>query len=224
MTEELPGVGVAAGARKARWPPRRVTAGLRLSRVGRCFRPLTRKVLTSFSIAILLSSCGSNAPQRSPGGDASAGTDAPEIEGLQTFSDLERTHVAGPVDYTKDPPVGGNHSGNLQTCGAYDSPVPNELAVHTLEHGAVWLTYSPDLPPSEVDLLRRAARQPYVLVSPYPGLPAPIVATSWGRQLRLESARDDRLEQFVTRFRNSPEAPEPGAVCVDQGSPLPQDP
>jgi hypothetical protein len=39
-------------------------------------------------------------------------------------------------------------------CGVYDQPVPKERAVHNLEHGAVWITYSPSLPSSQVSQLR----------------------------------------------------------------------
>jgi len=138
-----------------------------------------------------------------------------------TFSGLSRNHVTTPVDYAQTPPVGGDHSPVPQTCGAYDQPVPNEMAVHSMEHGAVWITYRPDLPSDQVGHLRRAAGQDHVLVSPYPGLPAPIVANAWERQLRLDSASDPRLEQFISQFRSGPQTPEPGAACQGQGTPLP---
>ena len=87
--------------------------------------------------------------------------------------------------------------------------------MHSLEHGAVWITYRPNLPNQQGDWLRQfAGRQTYVLVSPYPGLPAPVVASAWGHQLRLDSSGDPRLDQFVRAFRLGPQAPERGVVCT----------
>jgi uncharacterized protein DUF3105 len=139
---------------------------------------------------------------------------APDMSEIQTFTGLTRLHVAGPVQYAQTPPVGGDHAPVWQNCGFYREPVASEMAVHSLEHGAVWVTYSPDLPAAQLDILRDlAADQTYVLVSPYPGLPTPVVASAWGRQLRLPSAGDRRLREFVNRYRGSSDAPEPGAPC-----------
>jgi hypothetical protein len=44
-------------------------------------------------------------------------------------------------------------------------------------------------------------------------LPSPLVASSWNHQLQLESATDERLDQFIRSFRNGPDTPEPGASC-----------
>ncbi|OLB06019.1 MAG: hypothetical protein AUH14_07365 [Candidatus Rokubacteria bacterium 13_2_20CM_69_15_1] len=86
--------------------------------------------------------------------------------------------------------------------------------MHSLERGAVWITYRPDLPPGELDALRRLARRErLVLVSPYPELPVPVVASAWGRQLRLDSANDSRLGRFVRIFQNGLQAPERGREC-----------
>jgi len=151
-------------------------------------------------------------------GGSGSKTQLSDIPGVQSFSGLSRQHVTTPVDYPNAPPVGGDHSPVPQTCGAYDMAVPNEMAVHSMEHGAVWITYRPDLPEAQVDHLRAEARQDHVLVSPYPGLTAPVVASAWGRQLRLDSAFDERLNQFVSRFREGPQTPEPGEGA---GTPLP---
>jgi hypothetical protein len=131
-----------------------------------------------------------------------------------TFTNLSREHTLEPVTYAQVPPVGGPHSPVWQNCGFYSQPVANETAVHSLEHGAVWITYRPDLPGDQIDRLRQLAeRQTFILVSPYPDLPAPVVASAWGKQLRLESADDPRLEQFVRAFRLGPQTPERGARC-----------
>jgi hypothetical protein len=135
--------------------------------------------------------------------------------GTEAFDVHERAHVGPPVFYEQTPPVGGNHMPIWQNCGFYDAPILNETAVHSLEHGAVWITYRPDLPAEQVGLLRQVARgQPSVLASPRPDLPAPVVATAWGRQLRLDSAADPRLAEFVRAFRDGRQAPEPGGPCT----------
>jgi putative peptide zinc metalloprotease protein len=139
----------------------------------------------------------------------------PGPPGTETFDAPERSHVWTPVVFAQAPPVGGNHAPIWQNCGFYDTAVPNETAVHSLEHGAVWITYRPDLPVGQIDALRRLARgQSYVLVSPFDDLPAPVVASAWRRQLRLDSADDPRLDQFVRAFRLGRQAPEPGAPCT----------
>lgn len=141
------------------------------------------------------------------------------IAGLVTFQGKSKKHVTTPVEYPEVPPVGGDHSPIPQTCGAYDQPVPNEQAVHSIEHGAVWITYRPDLPREQVERLQDLAGS-HVLVSPYPGLPAPVVATAWERQVRLESASDPRLKRFISQFRQGPQAPEATASCRGTGNPL----
>jgi hypothetical protein len=124
-------------------------------------------------------------------------------------------HTEGDVDYAQTPPAGGEHNPVWQNCGFYAEPIRDENAVHSLEHGAVWITYSPDIPQDEVELLRDLAQsQTYVLASPYEGLPSPVVASAWGKQLRLESAEDPDLERFVRSYRQGPQTPEPGAACT----------
>lgn len=124
-------------------------------------------------------------------------------------------HVDGPVTYRETPPMGGAHNVVWQNCGVYAVPIHNEHAVHALEHGAVWITYRPDLPADQVTRLRALAADDYMLLSPYPGLPAPVVASSWNHQLKLEDANDARLTAFITKYKNNPATtPEFGAPCV----------
>lgn len=179
-----------------------------------------RSIAATVGLGLVLAGCGGGSDATGTASTTASGGSAAEIPGVVTYGDLTRNHVTSSVSYPQTPPVGGDHSPHLQTCGAYVQPVPDELGVHSMEHGAVWLTYRPDLPAAQVDLLRHQARQAYVLVSPHPGLPAPVVASAWGRQLLLDSASDSRLQQFVAAFRQGPQTPEPGAACQDLGTPL----
>jgi Protein of unknown function (DUF3105). len=136
------------------------------------------------------------------------------IEGLIRYGTLSSNHVEGPVTYAQVPPAGGDHHPTWMRCDVYSEPIPNERAVHSLEHGAVWITYSPDLDETQLNLLRATVRsQSYLLLSPYEGLPAPIVATAWGLQIHLDSADDPRLTQFIRNYRQGPQTLEPGAAC-----------
>ncbi len=124
-------------------------------------------------------------------------------------------HTEADVDYKQNPPVGGAHNPVWQNCGYYDQPVRDENAVHSLEHGAVWITYSPDLPQDQVDHLREIAEnETYVLVSPRDDLPSPVVASAWGKQLMLDNADDTDLDRFIAAYEQGPQTPEKGAVCT----------
>jgi len=137
------------------------------------------------------------------------------LSGLTTYPGLSRDHVSGPVSYQQTPPAGGPHAAVWQNCGIYTSPVPNENAVHSLEHGAFWITYRPDLPADQVAALRAdVTGQPYALLSPYEGLPAPVVATAWGVQLKLENATDPQLKSFINKYADARKAPEPRGECT----------
>lgn len=147
---------------------------------------------------------------------------ATDIEGVKTFSPLVQKHVDTPVSYPQSPPVGGSHDSKWQNCGVYDTPVKNENAVHSMEHGAVWLTYRPDLPADQVATVRAFARnRTHVLVSPFEGLKEPVVANAWGKQLRLDSVTDARLAAFVDEYEQGPQTPELGVTCGGAiGSPI----
>jgi len=121
-------------------------------------------------------------------------------------------HTREPVAYALQPPAGGSHHPDPLACRVYTAPVRNENAVHSLEHGAIWIAYDPNLDEDSVADLERIARRSEVLVSPYPGIDSAVVITAWGRQLRLDSADTDLLTQFYLAFHDTT-APEPGAGC-----------
>jgi hypothetical protein len=139
------------------------------------------------------------------------------VEGAQTFSDLTANHVTGPVDYAQTPPAGGDHNQIWLNCGVYTEPVPNENAVHDLEHGAIWFTYDPaQVSEAEIEALQDFAPSTYAVVSPYEGLDSPMYVSAWGAQLPFSNVTDDEeaVSDFVTKYWKSGDAPEPGAPCT----------
>lgn len=60
-------------------------------------------------------------------------------------------HVLCEVGYAASPPTSGPHFPAWQNCGFYTEPIRDETAVHSLEHGAIWIAYDPDLDPVLVD-------------------------------------------------------------------------
>lgn len=136
-------------------------------------------------------------------------------EGIEVFPATTNETVEGEIEYARRPPTNGDHDPLWQNCGYYPEPIDDRTAVHSMDHGVVWISYRPDLPAGEVETLRGYGDEEYVIVSPYPGLPAPVVATAWRVQLRLDGADDPRLRQFVDQFRNTELAPLSGNRCVD---------
>jgi hypothetical protein len=127
-------------------------------------------------------------------------------------------HTTADVDYAESPPVGGPHDPVWADCtgSVYDVAIRPENAVHSLEHGAVWITYDPELlAADDVTALAAAVRGTYgLMLSPYPGLGSAVSLQAWNHALRLDDASDPRLAQFTRLLTGNPEnTPEPGAPC-----------
>ncbi|MFF8195275.1 DUF3105 domain-containing protein [Streptomyces bobili] len=129
---------------------------------------------------------------------------------------LGRDHVETAVTYPMNPPVGGDHHQAWMTCEGtvYTKAVPDENAVHSLEHGAVWVTYNDKAVDADVEKLAgKVSKTPYTLMSPNPDQSGPIVLSAWGHQLSVDTAADPRIDQFITKYVQGAQTPEPGAAC-----------
>ena len=134
--------------------------------------------------------------------------------GIEVYPATTNRTVKGPIQYDTRPPTNGNHDPLWQNCGFYEGPIEDRHAVHSMDHGVVWITHRPNLPARQLEALRPYSREKYVIVSPYPGQEAPVIATSWRVQLGLNGANDPRLGQFVDQFRISELAPLSGNRCT----------
>ncbi|GAA3105117.1 hypothetical protein GCM10020254_58670 [Streptomyces goshikiensis] len=152
--------------------------------------------------------------------DAEAARKAP-VSGEQDWDakKLGRNHVDTPVKYEMNPPVGGDHHPRWMNCNGdvYKNPVPEVNAVHSLEHGAVWVTYSEKAAKGDLDkLAETVGKTPYSLMSPVKEQTGAIMLSAWGQAAdggqRHRPAGGAVLHQVRA---GPPQTPEPGAACTN---------
>ena len=129
-----------------------------------------------------------------------------ELPGVEVPT-LPSPHIArlgaAHAAYNSVPPTSGPHVAWTIAPGIYTEVVPDELAVHALEHGHVVVRYAPSTPADQVELLARVARQ-YprdVVLAPYPALAGGVALTAWGRIERLTTVDTADVEEFVRMLR-----------------------
>ncbi|MFJ6795614.1 DUF3105 domain-containing protein [Streptomyces sp. NPDC091268] len=152
--------------------------------------------------------------------DAAAAAAKAPVSGEQSWDakKLGRNHVETPVKYEMNPPVGGDHSPRWMNCNGdvYKNPIPEVNAVHSLEHGAVWVTYNEKAAKADVDkLAETVSKTPYTLMSPDKEQAGAIMLSAWGKQVTVDSAGDPRVARFFTKYVQGPQTPEPGAACTN---------
>ncbi len=155
------------------------------------------------------------------------------VEKTYSINYVSNNHKDGTIDYSAIspyviPPVGGVHNPYWYNCGIYNQPIPTENGVHDLEHGAVWITYQPNLDANALTTLQGIARSNQkILLSPYPGIAAPIIASAWGGagktgyQIRINAGDWTTLQAFITKHAGASDAPEAGGACTGgKGTPI----
>lgn len=126
----------------------------------------------------------------------------------------QATHVAAASELQIPegvPPAGGPHFINPLPGGVYNDPVDDGRAIHSLEHGLIWITYKPDaVSESQLKALREIAedRTRDVLLSPRAQNRDAVVVTSWGRRQILKAGDTNPIKDFISTNVNR--SPEPG--------------
>ncbi|MEV3934617.1 DUF3105 domain-containing protein [Glycomyces sp. NPDC049804] len=138
---------------------------------------------------------------------------------------VQQTHIDGedPMavpEYEITPPAGGNHLSQWQTCtgSVYDAPIMDGNAVHSLEHGAVWLTYDPALVDGDgIEVLaKKVEGRDFSLMSPYPEMGVAVSVQAWGVQYKTDDINDPKIDEFMDFYiQNADNAAEPGAQCAN---------
>ncbi|NEB82224.1 DUF3105 domain-containing protein [Streptomyces sp. SID14478] len=190
-----------------------------------------RIMIVSVSAVVVAALIGVGAWAVTKSGDDKASSDAADSkaaagsghfsyagDGVGTWSGkLTRNHVTKKVTYPMNPPVGGDHNPVWMNCNGdvYGKAIPDENAVHALEHGSVWVTYNDKAAGSDVKALAAKVKQtPYSLMSPVQDQKDPIMLSAWGHQRTVKSASDPAVASFFSTFVQGKQTPEPGASCT----------
>ncbi|WP_051704216.1 DUF3105 domain-containing protein [Glycomyces sp. NRRL B-16210] len=136
---------------------------------------------------------------------------------------MQQTHVdnedpSAVPEYEISPPAGGNHLGAWQTCtgSVYDAPIVDGNAVHSLEHGAVWLTYDPALVDGNgiEQLSEKIQGRDYTLMSPYQDQGVAVSVQAWGVQYQTDDIDDPLVDEFLSFYiLNGNNTAESNATC-----------
>ncbi|ATL27255.1 DUF3105 domain-containing protein [Streptomyces formicae] len=139
-------------------------------------------------------------------------------DGEKVWGKLGRTHVSKKVDYPMTPPVGGDHNQVWMNCNGdvYEKELPEVNAVHSLEHGAVWVTYNDQAKPADLKkLAAKVKATPYSLMSPVKDQKDPVMLTAWAHQRTVTGADDPKVKEFFSKYVQGKQTPEPGAACTN---------
>ncbi len=169
------------------------------------------------SLALLISACG-------VGETADVVSEAGAVQ-TTPLIDITANHVEPPVEFETSPSTGGDHYAFWMNCGFYTEELIEGAATHSLEHGAIWITYNDSLPEEELAALAAmAAANPRLLISPYDHDEL-IVLSAWGAQQRgISSASAPEVQAFIDDFVDNPALGEAGASCGNAVGIAPDDP
>lgn len=219
----------------------------------------------AFGLGLAAPSCGGTTIDPPPvdgGSDASPGgvvetlnPDAEPLPGEETCEVVKTTAIAvtsavhldycTAIAYSTNPPSGGDHWGTWAAFKEYSAPIPREVYVHDMEHGAVVLTYKcASACPEVVQMLREvvaeATSDPLcvqqagghaarLIITPDPELDTPIAASAWGATYTATCIDKASLAAFVAEaYGKGPEnicapgvdleGPDPGVPACKGGN------
>lgn len=121
------------------------------------------------------------------------------------------------VSYNSRPATSGPHYDvplAPASWGFHESPLPDEVLVHNLEHGGVGVHY--DCPEGCPELINQLAMvvdsylvdNGEVIMSPYSSMESRITLTAWTFMDKLVEFDEARIRAFIDSRMNSPVAPE----------------
>jgi hypothetical protein len=143
---------------------------------------------------------------------AAAGKDA--LARVESFPNDGQVHVpiGTRVTYRTDPPTSGNHWERWVDPGRYSEVPPNEMLVHSLEHGHIVIYI--ERPTAEavrlLTLWSNIWRGSWdgIVVVPRPGLGSGVILTAWTKMLRQDAFDAAGAAAFIEAYRGrGPENP-----------------
>lgn len=135
----------------------------------------------------------------------------------EKIDNMGATHISRggtiTVDYNSNPPTSGPHWGDgTAGPGIKDQEVPDQLLIHSLEHGAVILSYKGNLPKEDIEEIKNYFNESAgkKIMVPRKNLDVPVALTSWNRLLKLTTIDGSKIKEFIEA--NSDRAPEKAPI------------
>src|SRR5258708_26017697 len=133
----------------------------------------------------------------------SLGTANPPTE--EDFPSQGQTHIADGQShpaYNSNPPTSGWHYAAPAEWGIYQQTLPDEVLIHNLEHGGIWLSYRNTDDQQTIQQLSDIARRypDHVILTPRLADDRPIAIAAWGHLLKLDAVDTAVILDFINRY------------------------
>ena len=106
--------------------------------------------------------------------------------------------------YNSNPPTSGWHYPQPADWGFYNEELPDELLVHNLEHGGIWISYrsaeDTELINQLVALIRGYRSK--VIITQRSRNDTPLAVAAWGHLMKLDHYDNTAIVTFINRFKN----------------------
>ena len=106
--------------------------------------------------------------------------------------------------YNSDPPTSGWHLPQPADWGYYNGDLPDELVVHNLEHGGIWISFK-SADDTEVINKLVALSHRYrskVIITLRPKNDSRIAVAAWTHLMKLDHYDEAAIVNFIDRFKN----------------------
>lgn len=108
--------------------------------------------------------------------------------------------------YNSNPPTSGPHASNDAEWGVYDKELSDDVLIHNLEHGGIWISYKPGIDPEAVSKIALIAKEfgRKVIMAPRAANDADIALAAWTRLDKFSAAEfsEDRVRRFIKAYIN----------------------
>lgn len=106
--------------------------------------------------------------------------------------------------YNSNPPTSGWHDPSPAPWGFYTNEIADEILVHNLEHGGIWISYRDPRDQEVIDKLAELIKRfpSKVIVTQRPKNDSRISVAAWTRLLKLEQYDEKQMLEFIKAHRN----------------------
>ena len=144
---------------------------------------------------------------RPPSTATTAGVAGQPRPPVTNYPELGREHIfpgqAHP-DYNSNPPTSGWHFPQPADWGYYNGELPDELVVHNLEHGGIWISFKSADDTEVINKLVALARRyrSKVIITLRPKNDSRIAVAAWTHLMKLDHYDETAIVDFINRFKN----------------------